>query len=71
MTIINSLKDLVKTTIRKVLITATLMITDFINEDSQNNNEDLHVIESSRETLHSDDNQNQKHPSRNRPVNRK
>ena len=30
MTTINSLKDLVKTTIRKILETATLMIIDFI-----------------------------------------
>ena len=68
MAIINSLNDLVKTTIRKVL---AFMIIGFTNEDSQNNNEDLHVIDWSRETLHSDDNQNQKHPKRNRPVNQK
>ena len=46
-----------------------------VNEDTQNSNEDLHVTESSRETVHSDDNQNQKHSIRkttiNRPVNRK
>ena len=46
-----------------------------VNEDAQSSNEDLHVTESSRETVHSDDNQNQKHSTRkttrNRPVNRK
>ena len=45
-----------------------------VNEDSQNSNEDLHVTESSRETVHSDNNQNQNHPTektnRNRAVNR-
>ena len=44
-----------------------------VNEDSQNNSEDFHVTGSSRETLYSDDNQNQNHPTektnRNRPVN--
>ena len=46
-----------------------------VNEDTQNSNEDLRVRESSRETAHSDDNQNQKYSTRkttrNRPVNRK
>ena len=46
-----------------------------VNEDTQNSNEDLQVRESSRETAHSDDNQNQKYSTRkttwNRPVNRK
>ena len=44
-----------------------------VNEDTQNSNEDLQVRESSRETAHSDDNQNQKYSTRkttwNRPVN--
>ena len=72
MTIFNSQNDLVKTTIRKVLITATFVIIGFIDEDSQNNNEDLDtVIEASRGTIHSDNNQSQKHPKRNRPVNQK
>ena len=35
----------------------------FVNKDSQNNNEDLKITESSRATLHLDDNQNQKHPT--------
>ena len=47
----------------------------FVNENSQNNNEDLHVTEPSREILHFDENQNEKHwtekSNRNRPVNRK
>ena len=34
-----------------------------VNEDSQNSNEDLYVTESSLETVHSDNNQNQKHPT--------
>ena len=46
-----------------------------VNEDSQYNNEDLHFTESSGETLHSDDNQNQNptngKTNRNRSVNRK
>ena len=46
-----------------------------VNEYSQINNEDLDITESSRETVHSDDSQNQKHltgnTNRNRPVNRK
>ena len=46
-----------------------------VNEDSQNNNEDFHTTESSRETLHFDENENQKHPTgntnRNRPLNQK
>ena len=59
MTIINSLKDLVKTTIRKVLITVLFHVLS-VNENSQNSNEDLHITESSRKTLQSDNNQNQK-----------
>ena len=46
-----------------------------VHEDIQNNNQDLHVTESPRETLHSDDNQNQKYSATktngNQPVNRK
>ena len=46
-----------------------------VNEGSQNSNEDVHVTESLRETEHSDNNQNQKHPTRktnrNRPANQK
>ena len=46
-----------------------------VNEDTQNSSEDLNVTESSHETVHSDDNQNEKHlatkTTRNRPVNRK
>ena len=46
-----------------------------VNEDTQNSNEDLHVTEPSRETVHSDSSQNQKHSTRettrNQPVNRK
>ena len=73
------LKRLVKTTIRKVLITAAFMIIDFmlflLMRTIKKNNEDLQVTESSRGTLHFDDNQYQKHPtgktSRNRPDNQK
>ena len=44
-----------------------------VNEDSQYNNEDLQVTESSCQTLHSDDNQNHTNgkTNRNRPVNQK
>ena len=85
MTIVNSLKDLVKPNIRIFLVTATLMIIDFmlymlirtvkIAMIYMSQSKNLHVTESSREIVHSDDNQNQKHPIRetkgNRPVNRK
>ena len=44
-----------------------------VNKDTQSSNEDLHVTESSRETVHSDGNQNQKRSTRkttrNWPVN--
>ena len=46
-----------------------------VNEDTQSCNEDLYVTESSHETIHSDDSQNEKNSTRkttiNRPVNRK
>ena len=46
-----------------------------VNEDTQNSIEDLQVTESSPETVHSDDNQNQQHSTRktnrNWSVNRK
>ena len=62
MMIINFLKDLVKTTMRKVLITATLMIIDVMlflltSTAKITNNEDLHVTKSSSETLHSENSQ--------------
>ena len=41
-----------------------------INKDSQNGNEDIHVTESSLETKYSDNNQNEKHPTRKTTRNR-
>ena len=77
--IINFLKDLVKATIRKVLVTATLMITDFMLFLLMRAVKIAMKIytsqEPSRETVHSVKNQNQKHPTRktnrNQPVNQK
>ena len=43
-----------------------------VKQDSQDGNDVLQITESSRETVHSDNNQNQKHPiKKNRLVNRK
>ena len=80
MTITNPLKDSVKTTIIKVLVTAKLMIIDFMLYHALSLMRTVKIamkIYTSQshhiKTEHSDDNQNQRHPTRktdaSRPAN--